>query len=55
MNVYQTAMMLAGQFYLVLEQDDTVPVGSVKIVPQGADRGIYYNPADYLPDTVNLG
>jgi len=46
MTVYATAVMLCGQFGMVLAHDSSIKVGTVVIIPTGKDRGVYINHKD---------
>ena len=46
MNIYDTAVMLAGQFVLTLILDPNVKRGRIILVPDGDRSGVFLNPAD---------
>jgi hypothetical protein len=46
LNVYDTALMLAGQFCLVHFHNENIQEGTVVVIPDGPQSGVYMNPKD---------
>lgn len=50
LNVYDAALMLAGQFCLVHFHTKSVPAGALMVIPHGEKSGVYMNPTDAPPE-----
>jgi hypothetical protein len=46
MTIFERACQLCGLYALVLLHDRQVPRGTIQIVPEGDEAGVYINGAD---------